>query len=1216
MKKIGNIKNKKLKLVFLFLLIIFATLNVNAGTTTDSCGKMGRLTVKMTSDGEDAGFDAREYTCQWVYSGMADMGNFSTPSSLIRHATEFITTTVTTTSPSGKGSVTAGYTYQRCTDPRAETSATGTCTKDYTGTAHWHDGYCDGEWSDDGDDCEGTWYNGYYTYSCDEPNSSGGGDSSSCTRTETKSFGPVTGPVTSGAATVNSQYNSWASGFSGFSCSKELSYKCPSYTCQSTPFNFRACTPRFKDANGNEVYCINPDQLFTTGANVAGSEAVYGIDDFDVTKCKYSYSTVDCGFANILIEGQYYKQKGVLGYNEINLALRLWSYYTNRGGFDGVGLSWVTAKYGTGGSCSLGANGDNLFIPPYYNVYDGTYKKYFEAALNSIAEGKKYISPTDNLLSGLAGCDGFGFACNTQLSTVNKAFALLLNTIKGNPYMFDHLAELFPEYTGTPTGVSFEPSTGDEDKTDVIVEYGPIFNNWTRDVWINCDSLVPGTDEYNQVKPYCKVRIKWYDAQGVAHETKPSSCKKSVGCRYEKLSLAFCDVNEQKQLIRKIYIHHPRTKVTTSIAKLENCNTVNAQMMFSFIYNDKVKYVDPWSEVDPDEDEWIPYNLPSYSCKGNCDNYNLRKTEGTGLSCKYDGNKEDGGIFTGYIKDPSLNCILNMPAPREKYKYDYSQEFGVNTNFCRVYCSDEVEYTLADKITVQSGKDFKLDIAGKINFGDTKNKLLTNVVTEKRTCVSEIYYSKSFSSVIDWKTLYDLDENPDNISQLYDALLRKSSSENNRTENLNQVLYDLYACNFYTKDDILSTGLTRPKENTNGDVITYALDKYFSPSKSYGLAINKDCLINDSTNTCIVMDTITYTGGAEYYGTNDRDNNNIIKRFGDGDGVTKIDVGSLAKQELSSIGYCHGNNCFKYNENNDLDYSYINMGSYTPHTKRINGHNVPVPENDYAFFTIKTDVAFYNDTLTQTVPGSGHIINKKSNDASEKYIDLPAFSFPTSKDAYLLCEDDTKTIRNMNTGLSSLETHSCEVKYKFANVNTYYRKNYPDNFSRAVQEEYMAPSCYYDAMTNIPNTPVTSDKCLSEGNCTEYKNVNKTKIFPNGIPVDTNWDDEWSLKVKQYLEDTAKNMTDTENLEYSITLTPTQIKALRQYNKTNSNYQNAIINCPTPTTGHYYNCESQFMIRMREGSSTNGSYDYGSLNPNFNGTTYYINSETKTINNN
>lgn len=1212
MKKIGNIKNKKLKLVFLFLLIIFATLNVNAGTTTDSCGKMGRLTIKMTSDGEYAGFDASENTCEWTYTGRNDVmgGHFGTAADAADYGLEWVTAIVSSPAPSGKGSLSSTSTYQRCNDPKATVTASKRCIHGVRGN-HVVEWGCSVELEDGACPAgKSIVTNDYYT--CPE-NYSGGGSSPDCIRDEiftSSEYQAYPVPNEEAAAAEIAGKGSW-----GLCTAPYYQFKCPVYQCVPTPFTFGACTPRFKDSSGNEVYCVNPDKLFTSGSNVAGSTATYGIDDFDVTKCKYSYSTTDCGFANILIEGQYYKQKGVLGYNEINLALRLWSYYTNRGGFsDGVGLSWVTAPVG-GGSCTLGSHGDQLFIAEFYNVYKGIYDHYFADYLAAISEDKKYISPTDVNVT-LVGCNILGVACGNNNSTVSKAFGLLYNTVRGNPYMFDHLAELFPEYTGTPTGVSFEPSTGDEDKTDVIVEYGPIFNNWTRDVWINCDSLVPGTDEYNQVKPYCKVRIKWYDAQGVAHETKPSSCKKSVGCRYEKLSLAFCDVNEQKQLIRKIYIHHPRTKVTTSIAKLENCNTVNAQMMFSFIYNDKVKYVDPWSEVDPDEDEWIPYNLPSYSCKGNCDNYNLRKTEGTGLSCKYDGNKEDGGIFTGYIKDPSLNCILNMPAPREKYKYDYSQEFGVNTNFCRVYCSDEVEYTLADKITVQSGKDFKLDIAGKINFGDTKNKLLTNVVTEKRTCVSEIYYSKSFSSVIDWKTLYDLDENPDNISQLYDALLRKSSSENNRTENLNQVLYDLYACNFYTKDAILSTGLTRPKENTNGDVITYALDKYFSPSKSYGLAINKDCLINDSTNTCIVMDTITYTGGAEYYGTNDRDNNNIIKRFGDGDGVTKIDVGSLAKQELSSIGYCHGNNCFKYNENNDLDYSYINMGSYTPHTKRINGHNVPVPENDYAFFTIKTDVAFYNDTLTQTVPGSGHIINKKSNDASERYIDLPAFSFPTSKDAYLLCEDDTKTIRNMNTGLSSLETHSCEVKYKFANVNTYYRKNYPDNFSRAVQEEYMTPSCYYDAMTNIPNTPVTSDKCLSEGNCTEYKNVNKTKIFPNGIPVDTNWDDEWSLKVKQYLEDTAKNMTDTENLEYSITLTPTQIKALRQYNKTNSNYQNAIINCPTPTTGHYYNCESQFMIRMREGSSTNGSYDYGSLNPNFNGTTYYINSETKTINNN
>ena len=1171
-----------LKIIFSFFLFIVLINNVNAGVSIDDCGELGKLTIEMTSNGENAGFDAREITCSWEYAGMKNMGsNFGSASDLITHATEVLVGYAYSPSSSGKGGSWGGYTYQRCTSPQAETTATVTCVKNYQGTRHVDSG------------CAGGYKNGkcidYYEdvyYTCDEPNSSGGGDSSDCTRTETKSFGPVKGAVNVGAGLATGAAKGYIAGMAGFSCSISLSYSCPSYTCRPNEFNFRACTPRFKDSNGNEVYCVNPDQLFTSEDNSAGAKAVYGIDNFDVTKCKNSYSTVDCGYANILIEGEYYKERGILGANEINLALRLWSYHTNRGGFDALGLSLITAPYGTEEGCSAGEHSDSFIIPPYYNIYSGTYKEYFQRYLELIPDNKDYISPNDSVIHSLIGCNVLGVACNSRLDTVNKAFALLYNTVKGNPYMLDHLNEIYPGGTATPTGVSLEPA--EENNVNIIVEYGEVFNNWSSDKEIDCSKLVPGTEEYNRVKPYCQVKITYYDKYGNPHDKLPSSCKKSVGCRYEKIEIAICKENNQNQ---RIYVHHIKNKATTAVRKLENCTTSGAQVMFTFMTNGN----DSWIERDDDgKEELIPYDLPMYICEGNCDNANTRVSDSSGLKCAYNDNREEGDVFTGFVKDPSLRCIVNMKSPTDKYRFDYSQEFGVNTNFCRVYCSDEIEYTFADKVTINSGEDFKFDIRGKITFGKDQDKLITNTITEKRSCVSEINYAKEFSTVVDWKTMYDLDTNPQNISQLYADLSRKAGSEGSRTENLNQVLYDLYTCNFYTEAQItsLTNGLVKkPKENSIGDVYTYATNKYFNKNQAYGLALNKPCTINDTSNTCINMDTISYSGGAEYNGTSDNMKKEDIQRVGSSsatNGRTKIEMDSLTRQALSNIKYCSNRDvststCFQYISNNDLNYSYPSTEPKFD-TKLFGRKSVKAPSNDYAYFTVTTDVAFYNKSQFETLPGSGYIVNKKDSSVSKPTNkSLPDYSFPTSKDAYRLCSDETKTIRSMND-VEHIATHSCKVNYEFINISTYYRKNYPDNFYRTVQDKYKHASCYVNVTPTAPKTSPSQYKC--DGSCptTEFKNVNQSDIFPNGIPTGSNWDDEWGKQVKEYIEGTA-NDDSSEYAEYSITLTPEQIKNIRSYNKSSSLYQNSAIYCDVAESGNYYNCRSEFMDKLRTGAS-------------------------------
>ena len=61
-----------------------------------------------------------------------------------------------------------------------------------------------------------------------------------------------------------------------------------------------------------------------------------------------------------------------------------------------------------------------------------------------------------------------------------------------------------------------------------------------------------------------------------------------------------------------------------------------------------------------------------------------------------------GELNTHRLSDPSLNCILHMATSAveqsSKEYYDYSDDFGVNTDVCRVYCSDEVNYYMSNKV--------------------------------------------------------------------------------------------------------------------------------------------------------------------------------------------------------------------------------------------------------------------------------------------------------------------------------------------------------------------------------------------------------------------------------------------------------------------------------------------------------------------------------------
>lgn len=57
-----------------------------------------------------------------------------------------------------------------------------------------------------------------------------------------------------------------------------------------------------------------------------------------------------------------------------------------------------------------------------------------------------------------------------------------------------------------------------------------------------------------------------------------------------------------------------------------------------------------------------------------------------------------------------MNCIMNACNVSQRNQYDFSKEYGVNTEVCRVFCREEVEFYLANKTRVYAGMQFKYKI--------------------------------------------------------------------------------------------------------------------------------------------------------------------------------------------------------------------------------------------------------------------------------------------------------------------------------------------------------------------------------------------------------------------------------------------------------------------------------------------------------------------------
>ena len=1028
-------------------------------------------------------------------------------------------------------------------------------------------------------------------------------------------------------------------------CDKGYSLRCPVYECHEKDMKVEACSPDYiLDKSGADVYCVNPGQGFPKEASTNIAEYIVD-EDFDVNSCANSYSTVDCGYANILIESEYNKKIGTSVSNDAtNIALRLWGAHSSQRGFDGIGIANVV-----GSSCGEWGffvnNGNGV------NVYKYT-EKYIREELKEIfydvAYSYEYIPPTGKKLgetfASIACTDDYdssllGVMCGTN-NAYRQGIDLYFNTLIGNKEMKNHLALLFGGAVDTkPDDIRVVEKSKGDDESEVAFEldYYEFSTLDTEEVVFDCDKLDDVSPEDKlKIEPYCETKVYLLDENGkrVSDEIGIDSCRKGSGCTTETFRYAVCERTGQDYTPIYYKMVYQENSVSKYLRKYQSCSNANEnQVMFAFDTDELSKDLkDTDNSGKPTKivkrGETVGTYQISCNISGSCNETGINKsgTSGTFASCENNNgsnNIQRDNTFSNSIKDPSLKCIVNMPSTTRNY-YDFSNYFGVNSNLCRVYCSDEVDYTFSNRINAVAGETFNFDIE-KFSYKETKSDhQLSSIVSEKRTCVSQVYYKLNFPEEINWKSLYGITNEDmkeakldriDNASQLLSVLLVKSQNEANRKENLNQVVFDLYNCFLLDKSNF--SNLDVPRNNVIENV--YENIKYlFGETNNYGFDDSEricskgsngkvTCTSSGSQNKCSVlgegnrekcidMQGVQYAFGAEY--SNDSRLNEVS---------LSTDNSSI-RTNISNVRYCDGADCMKYVPGSSANYDYsgfvnIDNISFTDHISKYR-----IPNYSYAMFDVSVDIGLYNNMKFQTKPGTGYIVNITDGDAYPGYITLDDYLYPVSKNAVNLNINDCIRINED----SKYVTKRCDINYVLGAtvstpmIHTFYRKSNKDEFFSAINSSDNKFKCSIDI--KIPRVTTCKDDRCELGDATIYRNVSPTVMFPNGLYYDnSNWATVEGQIAKNEIETTSDDLRFTKNLlDYSISLSTSQIMALREYNEHNRDYMNEDIYDCIEVDGTYRNCKSSF-LRILRGDTNQNMTMYGTLDEKYNGSKYFGN---------
>lgn len=963
----------------------------------------------------------------------------------------------------------------------------------------------------------------------------------------------------------------------------------PMYICKSQKYkvrNMREAKYYIKNSSGEkvDVYCVNPADEApndTTGANE------YPIE---VSSCESSNSTPDCGYANIMIEGYYRKHlKGnnKYSYAVIGAAMRLWGAHIGASGYTDTGIADEddNTEPKSIDVTKDDDNGDWLkFVPDdktgkFVNVFKETSKFMLENATNA-----GYRPGTNDIYDINTGVDfpmnihaitcdakNMGVFCGTGVEHSDYLYSLSLfvNTVQGNPDMQNHLNEILkkenPNYVASnePTGATADILVGNKVKITYSLKRG---------VEIDCNTLDDDTANDLGCKLEQKIIIKTAQGQVIEERDSYDYCKKNycyVVVEYDK-GMITCDIAEKVTI--EVPTYQTCENNTKKYVSCSSSPTNPNQIMFGF---------DPNAKCDEYDGDPIKTIETAFNCDACHDGAQLEIP-----NCDVNKNEK-------YVKrtasDPSLNCILHKSSLTEqtnqngKRYYDYSSMFGVNTNICKVYCSDKVTYYMAPKKDVYSGLQLKYDIESSVfpsrPQAEKSSHALTSIVQVKRDCVSEIFYDNiPFDYNKNWEVAYGVSGEINNWKDLYNAVYENSAKENDRKEVLNELIYDLYSCNFFNDAAI--------KNSTKVDGKNI-ISKPKNSKNAYGVAID---ILNKTEEYCNGKDCVTgkirYEGGAQYITPND----SYLYT-----GQNGIDPALSTEENVFNglnVKYCDKGECFKGSVNGKFteDYSSASSSTNTEKVKWNNSTKVNVPANDYAIFSYSLEADLYNSTRYQIEDYTGNVTVVKNNKYDENLLTMDKYLYPIAQSVQNRCT----VVKDKSS--SNYGKYVCDVNYDIrVPVITSYNK-LTDFEKKNVGTIAFLRNFSNDDLTDKINSAATyacaytvTDKTGGEKGFA-FRNID----LNNPVPVErdgTNWDASGNSDYAKYVGEVIQEIKNSgENnlyatdyyLEYSYELTPNTIDAIRSYNQNHTYYDKVIPNTCKTVDNKKFECKSQFMRELHD----------------------------------
>lgn len=1001
----------------------------------------------------------------------------------------------------------------------------------------------------------------------------------------------------------------------------------------------RVCT---EYSNLNPISDITAEQYFTTGYTPAyciHAERLRPYNstwdsNFDVTQCKSSLQSKQCGYGNILVEGAY------RGYNSnygiIDIALRFWAaddQLGRDGTFFRVGLPTSEANP----DVSFGEGSKNIYTTTIANI-----NRYIRPGKTlGTVTGPEDLQTVDcySLGPDYPNSEGNGISCGYDAGYL-KSIYLYINTLQDNKKIEEHLIEYLKSIgvnTVRPykpesykmTRIELEGETYDyEGEASIVEDNVEITYIMKENVEVECDINDPDTKKYCKATQVIQFTIEGggtitltSDSAGTDLDyydyCKKNRCYKSI--RYTKICQ---EGTESKKRTVKIKIITDKTAAEMSVKPLYSCGSqTDYQVMYVFDPQTKVTN-NPGSETDTHTYTYPPnvtfrcscepntyYNKDGYTAAINAMSYaqatyvdhkdlkvynklrpELAQNNVCGLVHQEDNtiveivksSKDTYGMgpYDSYdrssVADISLAKVLNMCYDGDKVLFDYSKIYGVNTDICKIYCRDETNFYLENKTRVPAGMTLSYDMArqldgsniwqvieksrynpsnhkstpvyeladvGKIfnRISSSTDKLFTSIVVAQRDCVSEIYYDKPNEDGKTWQEMYS-----------------KATAATK-----NQLIYDLQNCNLYTLGSSVEANSVAVEYNgSKYSTIDYVRKLYECGD---GLGDCK-CSGDDKSSVCGAM-TLGYDE-MEYLG------------------ISAPTIASDITTRVSNISYCSdsgGNKCYSIDKEPD---GGLYADKVAAHGSNQTSGNIPT--NDYATFSVYTEIDFYNTKEYYSTPVVGLISETRPSENPNGYSRLPLYTYPT----------DIRTCSRTN---SISNTFTLDTYYRY-NKNT-------DSFTKLLTglKNY---SCSYDVKNDTTCTPPKEeDTCFVDGqyvprlpDCPPklgfaFKNVDLSNLFPSDRKLQENnegflsnwksqfainWDDSRGRQTQSEVEASMSTMFVTdEYLEYKFTLSQGQISELRKYNKNKGGTTTGVevYDCENPddNDGVFRNCKSKFL---------------------------------------